>query len=337
MKTTKLVFLLGLSACDVGSGSLVPLKSTGPFSCVTHSNGTTVSVELTNVSQRRQTVVANNSIIEAGAEVFAVEPQTRFVGILRTFSHQERLRSFEPGERLMRTFDIAGAFAATGGLSTHVATVKRTTLKLRNEVESTTVIECQPVEVTLTPLDVIQQRAARSQAALTTTSCSAIELQILEGYHRVGGFSTSDRAIQGTTNYGHPDYVTWFGSYTWTRGGAVRAIHSDMNAWFSSPTHVYECHGCDSSDIVGQANTLTGVTRYCNAFWTDDRLEQLATVLHEVSHVTSLTEDHVYTRSGAQALAVSNPEAAVDNAENHSYFLADRGLPRLIGGLVASF
>ncbi|HEX8249770.1 MAG TPA: M35 family metallo-endopeptidase, partial [Pyrinomonadaceae bacterium] len=63
----------------------------------------------------------------------------------------------------------------------------------------------------------------------------------------------------------------------------------------------------------------------CSVFWqapatgTDSKA---GTLIHETSHFTIVagTEDWVYGQSGAKNLAVSDPNKAVDNADNHEYF-----------------
>ncbi|KAG8684904.1 hypothetical protein FRC09_015075, partial [Ceratobasidium sp. 395] len=46
------------------------------------------------------------------------------------------------------------------------------------------------------------------------------------------------------------------------------------------------------------------------------------TIVHESSHFTvnGGVSDHVYGQDGAKALAKSDPNQAVDNADSHEYF-----------------
>ena len=37
-------------------------------------------------------------------------------------------------------------------------------------------------------------------------------------------------------------------------------------------------------------------------------------------NVVAGTDDHVYGQAGAKSLAISDPAAAVDNADSHEYF-----------------
>jgi peptidyl-Lys metalloendopeptidase len=63
----------------------------------------------------------------------------------------------------------------------------------------------------------------------------------------------------------------------------------------------------------------------CKYFWlaplagTDSRG---GTLIHEMSHfnVVASTEDFVYGQDGARDLALSNPDDAIMNADNHEYF-----------------
>jgi peptidyl-Lys metalloendopeptidase len=63
----------------------------------------------------------------------------------------------------------------------------------------------------------------------------------------------------------------------------------------------------------------------CKAFWsapltgTDSKG---GTLLHEMSHfdVVAGTDDNVYGQAGAANLAITNPDAAVQNADSHEYF-----------------
>jgi peptidyl-Lys metalloendopeptidase len=63
----------------------------------------------------------------------------------------------------------------------------------------------------------------------------------------------------------------------------------------------------------------------CKVFWlaslsgTDS---QGGTLIHEMSHFTLVagTNDYVYGQAGARNLAITNPNNAINNADNHEYF-----------------
>jgi len=123
-----------------------------------------------------------------------------------------------------------------------------------------------------------------------------------------------------------PRYTTWFGAYTSARWGTASqhfvAIDSAMD---QSGGQVKINCGCNQSYYAYVYPTRPYEIFVCRAFWsapltgTDSKA---GTLIHEMSHFNAVagTDDHVYGQSGAKSLAISNPTAALDNADNHEYF-----------------
>jgi peptidyl-Lys metalloendopeptidase len=121
-------------------------------------------------------------------------------------------------------------------------------------------------------------------------------------------------------------YTTWFGAYTsarWsTAGQHFVAIDSALDQ--SNGEVTINC-GCNQSYYAYVYPTRPYEIFVCRAFWsapltgTDSKA---GTLIHETSHfnVVAGTDDHVYGQSGAKSLAISDPAAALDNADNHEYF-----------------
>lgn len=70
----------------------------------------------------------------------------------------------------------------------------------------------------------------------------------------------------------------------------------------------------------------------CNIFWLAppvNRDSQAGTLVHEVSHfdVVAATDDFVYGENLAKNLALTNPDQAINNADNHEYFAEDHLVP----------
>lgn len=128
-------------------------------------------------------------------------------------------------------------------------------------------------------------------------------------------------------------YTTWFGAYTSQRYGTARQNFVDIDAAMdqSGGQVTINC-GCNQSYYAYVYPTRPYEIYVCRAFWnapltgTDSKA---GTLIHEMSHfnVVAGTDDHVYGQSGAKSLAVSDPERAVDNADNHEYFAENT--PRL--------
>ncbi|HEY1140465.1 MAG TPA: M35 family metallo-endopeptidase [Lysobacter sp.] len=121
-------------------------------------------------------------------------------------------------------------------------------------------------------------------------------------------------------------YTTWFGAYTSARYSTASqhfvAIDSalDQNAG-----QVKINCGCNQSYYAYVYPTRPYEIFVCRAFWsapltgTDSKA---GTLIHETSHFNAVagTDDHVYGQSGAKSLAISDPAAALDNADSHEYF-----------------
>jgi peptidyl-Lys metalloendopeptidase len=63
----------------------------------------------------------------------------------------------------------------------------------------------------------------------------------------------------------------------------------------------------------------------CSVFWSAPMTgtdSKAGTLVHEMSHfyVVASTDDYVYGQTNAKNLAITNPNNAVDNADNHEYF-----------------
>ena len=83
--------------------------------------------------------------------------------------------------------------------------------------------------------------------------------------------------------------------------------------------------GCNQSYYAYVYPTKPYEIFVCRAFWsapntgTDSRA---GTLIHEMSHfnVVAGTDDVVYGQTGARSLAISDPNAALNNADSHEYF-----------------
>ena len=121
-------------------------------------------------------------------------------------------------------------------------------------------------------------------------------------------------------------YTTWFGAYTSSRYSTVNQHFVAIDAAIDQTNNnvVIDC-GCNQSYYAYVYPNQPYRIYVCRAFWsapnagTDSRG---GTLIHETSHFTVVagTDDHVYGQSGAKSLAISDPAAAIDNADSHEYF-----------------
>lgn len=150
--------------------------------------------------------------------------------------------------------------------------------------------------------------------------------------------STAGNAVAAARNYSEnskgylvggtvgPRYTTWFGAYTSTRYNTAKSHYQAIDAAMDQSNGAIKINcGCNQSYYAYVYPTKPYEIFVCKAFWsapltgTDSKA---GTLIHEMSHfnVVAGTDDHVYGQSGAKSLALSDPDKALDNADNHEYF-----------------
>lgn len=119
-------------------------------------------------------------------------------------------------------------------------------------------------------------------------------------------------------------YVTWFGTFSGTRFDTVLSHFTSLhNAWNNAGVTFY-CN-CKQPYYAYVYPTKPYNIYVCKYFWlapmtgTDSKG---GTLIHEMSHFNTVasTNDYVYGQSGAMDLAITNPDNAIMNADNHEYF-----------------
>jgi peptidyl-Lys metalloendopeptidase len=119
-------------------------------------------------------------------------------------------------------------------------------------------------------------------------------------------------------------YGTWFGEYSSARYSTVTTHFNSLTDAWTNATVTFNC-SCKQNYYAYVYPTKPYEIYLCRVFWqvplagTDS---QGGTLIHEMSHFTVVasTDDYVYGQTGAKALAISNPDNAVMNADNHEYF-----------------
>ena len=120
-------------------------------------------------------------------------------------------------------------------------------------------------------------------------------------------------------------YITWFGIYDTLRYSTVDNHFGKISSAMDTAAVTFDC-GCKKKNYYAYVYpTRPYVIYLCGVFWkaplagTDS---QGGTLIHEMSHFNTVasTDDHVYGQAGAMNLAITNPDHAIDNADNHEYF-----------------
>jgi hypothetical protein len=136
------------------------------------------------------------------------------------------------------------------------------------------------------------------------------------------GFALCEGALASLAN--NARYREWFGAYSAARFNKVKAAYTKIRNRMRTVTFTYDLSGagCKSGWF---AYTHKGDTRIwlCGSFWTAPPVgtdSKAGTVLHEHSHSDANTDDLAYGQTNARALATSQPDNAVRNADNYEYY-----------------
>ena len=179
-----------------------------------------------------------------------------------------------------------------------------------------------------------RQLAARKRPGTGSTvvngvsykSCSTTQISTAgSAVNAARNYSENAKGYLNTGTVG-ARYTSWFGAYTSTRYATAKQHFANIDAAIdqSGGQVTINC-GCNQSYYAYVYPTRPYEIFVCKAFWsapltgTDSKG---GTLIHEMSHfnVVAATDDHVYGQTGARNLAASDPDAALDNADNHEYF-----------------
>jgi len=155
-------------------------------------------------------------------------------------------------------------------------------------------------------------------------ACSVTQQSILTNARNQAKFYASGADNYLLTKIFSTRYLTWFGPFDATRYSTVTTHFTAIfNAWDTAGVN-FDC-SCKQNYYAYVYPNKPYYIYLCRVFWnvplagTDS---QGGTLIHEMSHfnVVASTDDFVYGQAGAKNLAISNPDNAVMNADNHEYF-----------------
>jgi peptidyl-Lys metalloendopeptidase len=120
-------------------------------------------------------------------------------------------------------------------------------------------------------------------------------------------------------------YTTWFGIFDTGRYSTVNSHFVAISGAMDTASVKFDC-SCKQKKYYAYVYPDRPYNIYlCGYFWiapmtgTDSKA---GTLIHEMSHfnVVAGTDDYVYGQPGAKSLAISDPNKAINNADNHEYF-----------------
>ena len=141
--------------------------------------------------------------------------------------------------------------------------------------------------------------------------------------HRASHLYISTAGTDIDQNRSH--YVRWFGKVGGGRLNKVKRNFSDMKSKLETTTYTYvfKDPNCEPGDY---AFVFIGGTMIFLCDLYDDQVEisgvntKLCTVVHELTHLVSNTDDIDYGTTSSLNLAKNRPNDAIRNADNYCYF-----------------
>ncbi|MFM8320547.1 MAG: M35 family metallo-endopeptidase [Chloroflexota bacterium] len=193
----------------------------------------------------------------------------------------------------------------------------------------------QPVEtLTSAPIELkIEGRASGPVDALaplavtgstTFNKCTTTQQTQLVSARSQAGVYSADALAYLNANKTGARYTTWFGVVSSARYSTAKNHFSSISSAMDTAAVKFDC-GCKKKYYAYVYPNQPYNIYVCAVFWqapltgTDSKA---GTLIHEMSHFTivSSTDDYVYGQTNAKSLAISSPDDAVFNADNHEYF-----------------
>lgn len=176
----------------------------------------------------------------------------------------------------------------------------------------------------------LQAKAAAEPQAVTASvsfsgRCTNTQKSdILAALDAAGGISTDASGYLAVDKPGGQRYRSWFGAYDASRWDQAEAQFGKIKDAIDNKPLTFDC-GCKQSYFAYVYPDQPYKVYLCKSFWTapvtgtDSRA---GTIVHELSHfnVVAGTDDLGYGQANARNLASTDPQKALNNADNHEYF-----------------
>ena len=237
--------------------------------------------------------------------------------------------NLKPGESLTRSVDLASVYDLSAG-GRYTIRFNVGSANLFSEKGGAAVDTLSSNEVTVTAagrtsgpvLETITPAAVTGTTSYnkctTTQQSDAAKARAQASLYSADALSYLTASKQG------PRYVTWFGIFDSTRYATVTTHFTKISGAMDTAPVTIDC-GCKKNYYAYVYPTKPYVIYVCKVFWTAPLTgtdSKAGTLIHEMSHfnVVASTNDYVYGQTNAKSLAISNPNNAVNNADNHEYF-----------------
>lgn len=156
-------------------------------------------------------------------------------------------------------------------------------------------------------------------------NCSASQQNMLHSaVENAKDLSESSKSYLNGMTSSMPRYAEWFGEYTTNHRAIAQENFVKLTDAFSTKSLTLDCK-CKKPYYAYVYPAEPYKIYLCRVFWSAPAIgtdSQAGTLIHEMSHFTVVagTDDWAYGQTAARALADSDPDKALSNADSHEYF-----------------
>jgi peptidyl-Lys metalloendopeptidase len=158
----------------------------------------------------------------------------------------------------------------------------------------------------------------------TFSSCTTAQQSDLKAARTQASTYSTDALNYLNSNKTGSRYTTWFGIFDTGRYATARSHFGAITGAMDTAAVTFDCK-CKKAYYAYVYPNQPYKIYLCKVFWTAPLTgtdSKAGTLIHEMSHFTVVagTDDFIYGQAGAKNLAITNPNNAVFNADNHEYF-----------------
>ena len=235
------------------------------------------------------------------------------------------------GESLARDVNLGAYYdlSATGNYAVRyeVAAANLYSEKAADQAKAVDSLKSNELNLWIEGRQVAAPAAITPEAVTGSTSfskCTTSQQSTLGSARNQASLYSADALSYLNANKQGARYTTWFGVYNSSRYNTATNHFSKISNAMDTAAVTFDC-GCKKKYYAYVYPTQPYTIYLCSVFWTAKLTgtdSQAGTLIHEMSHfnVVAGTDDFVYGQAGAKNLAITNPDNAVNNADNHEYF-----------------
>lgn len=305
-----------------------------------NTNTSLITVSMINDSNESMKVLRWNTPFEKilGANIFHIangKNTAQYIGrvVKRLDPKPEDYMTLAGNETKTITIDLSKYYAleTVKYIISYKGTVKAKASDTQSVSDMLSKTSIPSIELFLTPTSLQKKTTNNSgiNAKITPNfnGCSQSQINTLNLAHDAAiviAQQASTAMNNAFPNTSADRYRVWFGAADSSRQSTVTTHFLNIYSALDTQNIGFDCTCTDSFFAYVYSNQPYTIY-LCNAFWSanlNGTDSQAGTLVHEMAHFTVIagTDDYAYGHTNAKNLAITNPNNAVFNSDNHEYF-----------------